>query len=301
MRKIINNLNNLNNNLQYFVPDNICAPAVAAFATRLGGVSGSSGDDQLYSLDLGFKEKYNTDNINENVLRNYKIIADELGFSVNNIIYAHQKHTDNILIYDENFRNFTNSQDYQNYNNIETSRLSLPDHFIYDAMVTDIPGILLSVRSADCVPVLFWDEEHNAVGAAHCGWRGTIQKLQVKTALKMHELYNTDLRRLKIAIGPCISKCCYEVSEEFFRDFVNTIGTETEIYFNEIPGGKYMCDLKCINKMLLETILNSDTSNNSNNIEISQNCTCCEENLFYSHRRQGGFRGTHASFIGVKT
>ena len=145
------------------------------------------------------------------------------------------------------------------------------------------------------MPVLFWDAEHNAVGAAHCGWRGTIQKLQVKTALKMRELYNTDLRKLKAAIGPCISKCCYEVSKEFFENFADTLGGGVKTYFEEKPGGKYHCDLKGVNKMLLESVFIENE-----NIEVSQNCTCCEELLFFSHRRQGEIRGTHASFIGVK-
>jgi YfiH family protein len=252
-----------------------------------------------------------------------------LGFSVNNIIYAHQKHTDNILICGENFLNPANN-----------INLPLPDDYIYDAMVTDIPGILLSVRSADCIPILFWDEAHNAVGAAHCGWRGTAQKLQIKTALKMRELYNTDLSKLKAAIGPGISKCCYEVSKDFFDNFVSSLGGEAEAYFiknNRCVGepqfcrvgfpcptvkphhsvqsvghgsptlqftdrsnekskknDKYYCDLKGLNKMLLEEILLPD------NITVSKNCTYCEENLFFSHRRQGEYRGTHAAFIGIK-
>ena len=285
--------------LEYFTPENIKTPAI--FTTRLGGVSGISGEyksSPLYSLNLGFKDKYDKE---ENVGRNYKIIADSLGFSVNNIIYAHQKHTDNILICDKKFLN-------DNKNNM----LPLPGNYIYDAMVTNIPGVLLTARTADCVPVLFRDEENNAVGAAHCGWRGTLQKLQVKTALKMSEVYGTDLCRLKAAIGPSISKCCYEVSEEFYKNFADTIGERVKNYFSKTPARcdghplyergqgeipdkqKYMCDLKGINKMLLLDLLDE------NNIEVSQNCTYCEEDLFFSHRRQGEYRGSHAAFIGIR-
>ncbi|MCL1859394.1 MAG: peptidoglycan editing factor PgeF [Oscillospiraceae bacterium] len=271
--------------LEYFVPENIKTPAI--FTTRLGGVSGSSGEDKsspLYSLNLGFKDKYDD---NKNVEKNYKIIAEILGFSVNNIIYAHQKHTDNVLICDKKF-----SRD--NKNNM----LALPDDYIFDAMVTDTPGVLLTARTADCVPVLFWDEEHKAVGAAHCGWRGTLNKLQIKTALKMRELYNTDLSKLKTAIGPGISKCCYEVSGEFYKNFTDILGDRVKIYFKEKDNSnnknnKYMCDLKGVNKMLLLDLLGEK------NIEISQNCTYCEEELFFSHRRQGEYRGTHAAFIGI--
>ena len=216
-------------------------------------------------------------------IKEYEKIADTLGFSVNNIISAHQKHTDNILVCDKTFRQ-----------NRPDSLLPLPDDYIYDAMITDIPGILLSVRTADCVPVLFWDEENNAVGAAHCGWRGTIDRLQVKTVLKMQEIYGVLPKNLKAAIGPCISKCCYEVSGDFYADFVDTLGERIKVYFDEKDNGKYMCDLKGINKMLLLELLDED------NIEISPDCTCCEEE-FFSHRRQGASRnGTHASFIGIK-
>ena len=268
--------------LEYFVPDNIKTPAV--FTTRLGGVSGNNKKDStVYNLNLGFKEKYDK---HENVERNYKIIADTLEFSVNNIIYAHQKHTDNILVCDKKFTcAFTGEQ---------SSPLPLPDNYIYDAMITDIPGILLTAKIADCVPVLFWDEEHNAVGAAHCGWRGTIQKLQVKTALKMREVYGADLNNLKVAIGSSISKCCYEVSEEFYKNFIDNLGGGVKIYFEEKDNGKYMCDLKGINKMLLTDMLGEK------NIEVSQSCTYCEESLFFSHRRQGEYRGSHAAFIGIK-
>lgn len=270
--------------LEYFVPENIKAPAV--FTTRLGGISGDNKKDSpVYSLNLGFKDKYDKA---ENVRENYKIIADALGFSVNNIIYAHQKHTDNILVCDEKF--VEGRDDPARRERVFTP---LPYSYIYDAMVTDIPGVLLTVRTADCVPVLFWDEEHRAVGASHCGWRGTIKKLQVKTALKMRELYGTDLSKLKAAIGPGISKCCYEVSEDFYKDFTDTLGERVRIYFEIKDNGKYMCDLSGINKMLLLDMLNEE------NIEISQNCTYCGKGLFFSHRRQGEYRGSHAAFIGI--
>jgi len=208
-------------------------------------------------------------------------------------------------------------------------------------MITNIPGVLLTARTADCVPVLFWDEENNAVGAAHCGWRGTVQELQVKTVQKMREIYGTNPKNLKAAIGPCISKCCYEVSEEFYENFVNALGERVKIFFEPVgdahpgvprkqqrppqsppqsqpqsqqrplieicgsPGvrplqgnKKYMCDLKGINKMLLLTGGKTPPLREEN-IEVSPDCTCCDER-FFSHRRQGENRnGTHASFIGI--
>ena len=266
-----------NGNLAYFAPENIDSSKVAAvFATRLGGVSDNV--PTVVSLNLGsFNGKHDNP---DNVRQNYETVASNLGFSVNNIIYAHQCHTDNILIAD----------------NFIPPALPLPDDYVYDAMVTNTNGVILTARSADCVPVLFYDSDNNAIGAAHCGWRGTIMGLQAKTAKKMRELYGSDLSKLKAAIGPCISKCCYEVSAEFYDEFVNTLGEQIKIYFSAMSNNKYMCDLKSINKFLL---LRQGGLSEAN-IEISKNCTCCEPDLFYSHRRDGEQRGTHAAFICLK-
>jgi len=220
-----------------------------------------------------------------NARESYEAAAGALGFFVGDVICAHQRHTDNVLLCDRGF--LEENKD----------RLPLPEGFVYDAMVTDVPGVLLSVRSADCVPALFWDGEHGAVGAAHCGWRGTLQKLQQKTALEMQKLYKTDLGHLRVAMGPCIQKCCYEVSGEFRENFLRVLGGRVEPYFAPKGGGKHMCDLPGINVGLLSELFGGE---NIGNIEVSKHCTCCGEG-FFSHRRQGERRGTHAAFIGLKT
>ena len=260
------------NGVEYLVPGNIDGDkAAAVFATRLGGVSEGATVGSL-NLTLSKYDKL------ENVRENYAIIARECGFSVNNIIYAHQGHTDKILVAD----------------GLAWAGLPLPDDCVYDAMVTNVPGLVLTARSADCVPILYYDGENLAIGAAHCGWRGTVHGLQVKTARKMREIYGTDLKGLKAAIGPCISKCCYEVSDDVYDSFVRELGGEAEAFFTrgKLPG-KYMCDLKAVNKFMLARELGED------NIEIAGNCTCCEPGLFYSHRRDGENRGGHAAFITV--
>ena len=269
-------ITNEHGNMVYFTPENMDTNKITAvFSTRISGVSDIA--PTVNSLNLGsFIGKHDKP---ENVRKNYEIIAGTLGFSVNNIIYAHQCHTDNILIADD----------------FVPSALPLPNDCIYDAMVTNTPGIVLTARSADCVPILFYDEDNNAIGAAHCGWRGTVIGLQAKTAKKMHQLYGSNLNNLKVAVGPCISKCCYEVSAEFYSEFVNTLGEQIKLYFTVAQKNKYMCDLKSINKFLL-----CNAGLNEVNIEISQSCTCCEPSLFYSHRRDGENRGTHAAFICLK-
>jgi len=261
--------------LKYFIPDNLKNDKIAAaFTTRLGGVSGED-FVPLRSLNLAFKDI----DTPENVLKNYDIIADILGFSVNNIVSLHQQHTDDIIICDKNY----------------AANHAFPAKDIADAVITNIRGMLLSVKIADCVPVLFYDEKNMAIGAAHCGWRGTLKELQKKTALKMAEIYGSALDEIKVAVGACISACCYEVSDDIFKEFYDKFGDFAEQFFEKKPNGKYNFDLKNINRQIL---INNGIK--AENIEISENCTFCEEDLFFSHRRDGEKRGTLAAFIGIR-
>ena len=265
--------------LKYFVPDNLIdknknKKISAVFTTRLGGVSGEK-IPALKSLNLAFKDIDNP----ENVLKNYAIIADVMQFPAENIVSVNQRHTDNIILCDE----------------IYLKNHAFPAKDIADAMITNIGGVVLAVKIADCVPILFYDERNNAVGAAHCGWRGTLKKLQSQTALKLAETYGTALDELKVAIGPCISSCCYEVSEDLFNEFYGEFGQFAEQFFERKANGKYHFDLKGINRRLLEEI-----GVKGENIEVSGNCTCCEEDLFFSHRRDGENRGTLTALIGMR-
>ena len=264
-----------NKDLKYFIADNLKNKKTAAvFTTRLGGVSG---DDfaPLKSLNLAFKDIENP----ENVLKNYAIVADALGFPAKNIISLNQRHTDDIIVCDEKY--------------LANHEFSARDTAY--ALTTNISGTLLCVKTADCVPILFYDEKNGAVGAAHCGWRGTLKELQKKTALKMVEMYGSELGEIKATVGPCISRCCYEVSDDVFEGFYNKFGSLTEPFFEKKSDGKYNCDLKGINGRLLE-----DIGIKAANIDVSANCTFCEEELFFSHRRDGEKRGTLAAFIGLR-
>jgi hypothetical protein len=227
-------------------------------------------------LTAKFKKDFESDT------ENFNKTALTLGFPVNNIIYAHQRHTDKILIYNEKSADsgiFTRP---------------LPGGFIYDAMITSVPGILLSVRTADCVPILLWDKSGRAVGTAHCGWRGTLDGLQAKTVRKMQETYGIKPDDLRAVLGSCIGECCYEVSPDFRQNFINALGSEAEKHFTP-AGQKYLCDLAGINIMLLK-----NAGIKPENIQPPPHCTCCSENYF-SHRRQGEARnGTHISFIGIR-
>ena len=88
-----------------------------------------------------------------------------------------------------------------------------------DAVMTDLPGVCIGVSSADCIPVLLYDEAHHAMAAVHAGWRGTVARIVVKTVRKMEEIYHTHPQQLHAVIGPGISLRNFEVGDEVYNAF----------------------------------------------------------------------------------
>jgi polyphenol oxidase len=111
-----------------------------------------------------------------------------------------------------------------------------------DAMVTDRPGILLGIVTADCVPVLFTDSQAGVIGAAHAGWKGAIGGVTDNTILAMEAL-GADRSRIACAIGPCIAQKSYEVDEGFFRRFAEA-DAANERFFADGKPGHYQFDIE---------------------------------------------------------
>ena len=266
--------------LQYLIADNIHSPDVAAiFSTRNGGVSGQTFEtEHLRSLNLGFNSEGET---YEHTAENYKIVASSQGFSVADVIGLQQRHTDIVIAIDE--------------------EKLLEDTVFYrineeaDALVTNVKGVLLSISIADCVPILLYDDKHKAIGAAHAGWRGTFSQIGAKTVRKMVELYGADPADIQVAIGPAVGLCCYEVGYDFYYQFIEAYGEKIDAFFSAQLGKVPHCDLKAMNKSFL-----MEAGVPSSNIEVSELCTRCNPELFYSHRRSGNKRGSMAAFIGMR-
>jgi len=163
----------------------------------------------------------------------------------------------------------------------------LDSTFEADALVTNLPNVVLTILTADCVPLLVVDPVHRAIGAVHAGWRGTQQEIVRKTIEKMGALYGTQPADLIVGIGPAIGECCYEV------------GAEVADHFTAYPqaivpkdNGKYLLDTKRINARQLE-----DLGVPPNQIEISPICTSCEHERFFSYRADAGTAGRFMSCI----
>ena len=156
-----------------------------------------------------------------------------------------------------------------------------------DALVTHLPGVVLTILTADCVPLLIVDPVHRAIGAVHAGWRGTQQGIVRKTIETMNQLYGTRPADLIVGLGPAIGGCCYEV------------GVEVVEHFSAYPqaivpkdNGKYMLDTKQISTRQLEAL-----GVPREQIEVSPVCTACEHERFFSYRADGGTAGRFMSCI----
>lgn len=172
---------------------------VKAFSTtRHGGVS----EGNYASLNINEycgDSKANTD-------ANRLLLANELGIDTNHIIMPHQTHGVESRIIGEEFANLPDG----------VKKMLLEG---VDAVMTNIPGMCIGVSTADCIPVLLYDEEHHAAAAIHAGWRGTQARIVHKVVQEMRMAYQTDPAKLKAVIGPGISLDNFEVGDEVYAAF----------------------------------------------------------------------------------
>jgi len=156
-----------------------------------------------------------------------------------------------------------------------------------DALVTNLPGVVLTILTADCVPILMVDPVHRAIGAVHAGWRGTRQKIVSKTLEKMASLYGSDPQDLIVGIGPAIGGCCYEVGAEVARHFTDYPGV-----LRKKGEEKYLLDTPQVNVLQLEA-----AGVPAAQIEWSGFCTSCDVERYFSYRAEGGTAGRFMSCI----
>jgi len=149
-----------------------------------------------------------------------------------------------------------------------------------DALLTNCPGLRLSVRTADCYPILLADSKNRAVAAVHAGWRGAADEIVVKSIAKMRTQFGTSPADIVAAIGPGIGVCCYEVGAEVAQLF----GLE----------GAGRVDLAAANRCQL-----IDAGVEEQHIDVLGGCTSCDAARFYSFRREKEQAGRMISYIGL--
>ena len=264
---------NAKNGVQYLRSDIISARH--GFSTRIGGVSKAA---HTSSLNLAFGRGDDRDT----VLENLTLFADALGFDAKRCISVSQIHSADVRV-------VTEADAGQGY--------FAPESFACDGYVTNIPGLPIGVKSADCVPILMEGRDKSgqiiAVGAAHAGWRGTVSKIAVECIKKL-SAFGVLPEDVKVAIGPAICGECYSVKADFYDAVRNILGErDTERFLlPTATEGEWRCDLRRMNK---EFLISAGVM--AENIEISDECTCCSPEKYFSHRYTGGVRGTMLSVI----
>jgi YfiH family protein len=159
-----------------------------------------------------------------------------------------------------------------------------------DALITNVPGIAVGVRTADCTPILLFDPKHKAVAAIHAGWRGTVLDIPKATLDAMRQAYQTEASDIVAAIGPCIGPCCFEVGPEVVEAFVAQFGEGSWRGLTR-DNGKATIDLYAANEASLRRA-------GVKQIEVLRACTMCDpEQRFFSFRRDGEKSGRHLSVI----
>ncbi|MBE6668521.1 MAG: peptidoglycan editing factor PgeF [Ruminococcaceae bacterium] len=251
-------------------------PCPHGFSTRLGGVSTL---EHTKFLNLGVERG----DERETVLENLRLFAEAVGFSPKEVISVPQIHSSKVRYVTEN-----NAGEGFYCESTESC----------DGYVTDRSGVVLGIRTADCVPILLYAPPHNsfggAVAAVHAGWRGTASKIVINAVNKMIEK-GAALQEIRAAIGPAIEKCCYKVRDDFYNDFKALAGEELSDKFVKSDterDGVWWADIKGVNRELL-----IQAGIPGENIDVCNLCTCCMPHEFYSHRYTKGKRGTMLSVI----
>lgn len=214
--------------------------------------------------DLPLKSGERDDLINE-VENNKKLVCEGLNIELENLFIPIQTHSDNV----------------------ETIDLQKHIYSDCDALVTNEGGIAIALNFADCVPIIFYDEIKKVIAIAHAGWRGTVAQIGPKTVQKMVEEFSCEPQNIVALIGPAIGKCCFEAGEDVLSQLNTTIKEE---YFSEKLISSGHADLKLINKIqLLATGLKK--------IDVCEYCTSCQNELFFSYRREKGNTARHSAVI----
>ena len=178
-----------------------------------------------------------------------------------NIIHPQQTHSDHVEIIDKRI-----------------------EYLNTDGLIITQKNVSLILRFADCTPLIFYDTKNKIGAISHAGWRGTAQKIGPKTINKMGVNFGTNPKDIVAIIGPAIGICCYEVSDEVRDKLLNTV-----VDYTDLVNSKNV-DLKQINKRQLEEI-------GVTKIDVCPYCTSCNNDLFYSYRKENGTQERHYAML----
>lgn len=247
-----------------------------------------------HAYSLGIDVNYRTARVNNQSLskleyelaeKSYKNLCKSINVDYNNLVKTIQEHTDTVKVVKEKF--------YQNQPDI-----NLTQYCSTDGLITNQKNILLSTTNADCILLLFFDPIKNVIANTHSGWKGTLQRISVKTIQKMVQEFGCNVEDIICCICPSIRKCHFEVDEDvkdmFLKEFqdLKEIGNIIETNTNHT---KWNIDTVLINKIILNKI-----GLKSENIVDSGICSVCNSNIIHSYRVEKQGYGLETAVIQLK-
>jgi polyphenol oxidase len=268
---------------------------VHGFSTRSGGVSSAYREGDL---NLGHTE----DDSREAVERNRRLFMDALGAPMSTggmtLVSVRQIHSDIIHRVDA----------------------APAEALAGDGLVTTTPHLLLTVRTADCYPVIIADIRRRAVGVFHAGWRGTLARIVEKGVGELRRHFESRPEDIQAAIGPGIGNCCYKVGEEVREKFTSRFAY-ADAFFHETeehdeiklkypmlfltaraPGHSHELFPKAIHLDLAEANRRqlAEAGVPEANITVIGECTSCDTERYFSHRKEQGKTGRMMAAVGIK-
>lgn len=244
-----------------------------AFSTRLGGISRGP----FESLNLGNPSEQSIQDSTENISENYRRLQKAIGCESRRRYLSHQVHGSCVV--DTRTSTVTDTI----HGGIEIGQA--------DALSSDDPETLVSVRVADCVPVLLADRITGQVAAVHAGWRGVIAGVVLEALKRFNRPSN-----VLAAIGPSISIDAFEVGIEVFRSFESVFGRNTP--GRPSPRGPDYAHLDLRQCLILQML---DVGVPDKQIDLTDRCTFTHAREFFSHRRDNGLTGRMAAIIGARS
>lgn len=232
------------------------------FPERGGGVS----QGLRASLNLGYRWGDDRDFVDEN----RQLLADHVGFAIEDLQVTRHVHGVKVWTVGE----------------------PLPEPPEFDGLVSATPGAVLGAFAADCIPLVFADANAKVCGAAHAGWRGTVDGVAKNVVAKMIAL-GARAEDIVVALGPSIGPCCFEVGDEVVDAFTSALGQVPGLVVDG-PVKKHI-DLRVATIAILGTV-----GVTADRIDAAPPCTKCEGERFFSYRRDGMMGGVHMGYIALR-
>lgn len=218
----------------------------------------------------------------EKAIADYKNICKEIGTCYKNLVKTNQNHTNEVKVVERKI-------------NVDEPDINLKKYENTDGLITNQKNILLSTTNADCILLLFYDPVKKVIANTHSGWRGTLQRISVKTLEKMKKEFGCNPQDIICCIAPSIRKCHFEVEEdvkEMFSVEFKDLAEISQIIEETIPNKKWNIDTVIINKVILKNAGLRDE-----NIIDSGICSVCNSDIIHSFRSEGKNYGLNTALI----